>query len=1623
LASVAKNFEEKVQGAVNMTNLNDTTSLTSLAAFDFAQLEGNLLGKIDGSELTRNAVRLNGGSDVLAIEDSLDINLGTHSQRTIAALWFKADDIAANHKQVLYKEGGATRGLNIYLDGGKLYVGGWNKPTTESNWQGTWLNTQPLKSGEWYHVALVLNGGTTLQNNALIGYLNGEEFGRGTGSQLWEHGDDIGIGNIRGTTTFAASSQTSSTLPASSQTSTTLAASSQTSTTLDPATVTSGFVGAINQFALYNQALAADTIQTLANISPPPVTVFEFNNAAGTTAVDRAVVGLQTDKATLKGGATWSQDGVKGTAVQLKGGSSVVALDDSQDINLGVHGQRTIAFWFKADNVAVADRKQILYEEGGATRGLNIYLEGGKLYIGGWNKPTTESNWQGTWLSTSAITSNQWHHVALVLHGNTKVQANALLGYLDGTEFGRGSGSQVWEHADDVGLGNIAGSTLFYQAGQAGGQESQGTDGYGFVGLIDQFSLYDRALSAKEVENSVAQDQAPATLFDFDHLSGKTAFDQAQIGLQADQATLLGNAHWSNDGMHGLGVRFEGGNSAVQITDSADINLGIHSQRTISLWFKADNAALLGRKQVLYEEGGATRGLNIYLDQGRLYAGGWNAIAQETNWQGTWLSTRAVTSGEWHHVALVLDGGPTLQQNVLTAYLDGQQFGQGAGSQLWEHGADIGLGNVKDGTAFAIPGQKGFEAVRGDGDYGFLGTIDDVSVYNYALSGSAIHTLATAPSADLSRKLEVFAVSPTIIGLRFEVNDIQAGGQVPYVAQTGDRIDSDGWLTRNGVQIGRVVGAKKDTLYLFDRITSYDLNTQWADQLSSYRIVSQTDQNYLAGTTPGAVFRKSKIIDTARTGSWNFGFEKAHSLFLQLDKPLTTGDVYTINFQNGALTFPDATLTNLNFVYDPFNTRSEAVHVSQIGFDPDDKVKVAFLSTWMGTGSGNPSVSYQVGQKFSLIDEATNKVVYTGQLKLAQGKNSPSNFNLNYNGTDVYRMDFGDFKTAGTYRVYVEGVGCSFDFKIGEQVWDDAFYTAVRGLYHQRSGIALGQPYTDWQRPRSLHPSDGLVVYQSTTMLVNTSEGLFGGENFATALTRGSTGQVVQNAWGGWHDAGDWDRRIQHTSAVRQLLELVELSPNYLGKKNLNLPESNNNLPDLVDEALWGLDVFRRLQRADGAISGGIEGGAGPDFGEGSWKEANTWYVYAPDAWSSYQYASAAAKAAYVLQSYNSNLANVYRDSAIRAMQWAEANPLSNTILNAATNEQKSALKDSRNLAAAELYRLTGSSQWSQIFLATTNYTRDLSSLAYNEHQLDAAFVYLRTQRPGLDTNLLQKMTQNFKNQADFLLSQNDRFGFGELLDPWTPVGWGTSGATLNQGQTVARAHYLTGNEQYRNLLIKATQFGLGANPDNLVYTTGLGERNPNSALIEDMAALGATPPPGIGVYGPYNIQQYGWFWGFDLHPNDVTNQSLLPVNESYQDFFYDIPMTEFTIQQTTVPNAYVWGYLAASDPNPVQSISAPYQVVATGASITRGDPLLSPTASNTTSTRSGDIHLTNLFSTGLVSDGIHATTSSDPLASSLAVSLGESTSLTGSANDNSLNSNVSVGGGTIDPLTGLAGS
>ncbi len=309
--------------------------------------------------------------------------------------------------------------------------------------------------------------------------------------------------------------------------------------------------------------------------------------------------------------------------------------------------------------------------------------------------------------------------------------------------------------------------------------------------------------------------------------------------------------------------------------------------------------------------------------------------------------------------------------------------------------------------------------------------------------------------------------------------------------------------------------------------------------------------------------------------------------------------------------------------------------------------------------------------------------------------------------------------------------------------------------------------------------------------------------------------------------------------------------------------------------------------------------------------------AYAPGIWSSYVYAGVAARAAVWLEPRNAGLSGVYRTSALAAANWAESNRQAyiDDLLATYGKDPPYQLNDARNLAAAEIFRLTGDTSWHDIFIATTVFVSSAANVneGGSHDQRDAAFVYARTDRAGVDEAVKQNAENATLREASWNVNQGRRTAFHwTKLNEWLPVGRGI--LSTPQVKTILRAHVLTGDGQYIEAAVKACQMGAGANPANMCYTTGVGPNPPKHPMIVDARISCQEAPPGITVYGPLaNTTNPPFVLLTDLYPG----KDSWPTTEAYFDVYWFAAVCEFTVMQTMGPNAYAWGYLAAQDPPP----------------------------------------------------------------------------------------------------------
>jgi hypothetical protein len=170
-------------------------------------------------------------------------------------------------------------------------------------------------------------------------------------------------------------------------------------------------------------------------------------------------------------------------AIEFDGTGEHLDVANSPDINTGgPYSAKMLVVVFKTGNDIT--KRQVIWEQGGDTRGLNIYLDGGNLYISGWN--LNEIPWFATTLSSSVSVNTTY--VATMLMDSF---VGKFEGFVNGLSIGSvGEIGWLYGHSGSCALGHVEGRTSFHN-----GATSEPAN---FSGQIAEFRMYNEVISNSE---------------------------------------------------------------------------------------------------------------------------------------------------------------------------------------------------------------------------------------------------------------------------------------------------------------------------------------------------------------------------------------------------------------------------------------------------------------------------------------------------------------------------------------------------------------------------------------------------------------------------------------------------------------------------------------------------------------------------------------------------------------------------------------------------------------------------------------------------------------------------------------------------------------------------------------------------------------------------------------------------------------------------------------------------------------------------------------------------------------------------------------------------------------------
>lgn len=500
------------------------------------------------------------------------------------------------------------------------------------------------------------------------------------------------------------------------------------------------------------------------------------------------------------------------------------------------------------------------------------------------------------------------------------------------------------------------------------------------------------------------------------------------------------------------------------------------------------------------------------------------------------------------------------------------------------------------------------------------------------------------------------------------------------------------------------------------------------------------------------------------------------------------------------------------------------------------------------------------GDQFAVVRVGDGATVFAGTLT-GPSQNDDTDEQL-------YVADLSALNEPGEYRVEVAGVGQSAPFRIDADVYRQAYYTVMRGMYLLRCGTAVHGEH------------DGHVFEHATCHLEDASLDLIANRDQANGEGRPSDrplGDRHREATGGWHDAGDYNKYVVNAGVtVGCLLRAWQDFQPQLERIELDIPESAGPLPDFLAEVKWELDWLLEMQTDDGSVYhkvstknyGGFvrpEDERGPRYFGAPGSQATANFValmasaarhyrpYDPQyadrclAAAKHGYAYLAAHPEYQRPSQQGFTTVGYDSSDWSARLWAAAEVWETTGDAAALADFEAR---ARSPEPARRRRRRNPSDENDPQPARSQYEFDQDWDWSNPKNL-GLIVYLESSRPGRDAALVAKVRESLLATADGIVATANAHGYARPLG--SLYYWGCNGTVARQVVLLEAARRANAKPAYRNASLDALDHLFGRNVHGRSYVTGLGDHPPLHPH-DRRAAAGADEAawPGYLVGGPH---------------------------------------------------------------------------------------------------------------------------------------------------------------------------
>lgn len=544
------------------------------------------------------------------------------------------------------------------------------------------------------------------------------------------------------------------------------------------------------------------------------------------------------------------------------------------------------------------------------------------------------------------------------------------------------------------------------------------------------------------------------------------------------------------------------------------------------------------------------------------------------------------------------------------------------------------------------------------------------------------------------------------------------------------------------------------------------------------------------------------------------------------------------------------------------------IYANQVGYIPSAGKKATLASD-----SSDPV-------DFELVD-SSGKTVYKGK-SVPFGHDPDSDM-------DVHILDFSDFREEGEKYRLKAGDSESRPFSIKKELYSELLYDSLNYFYQNRSGIPIESKYISSGDKERLARKAG------------------------HAPDLADSGSYTLDVSGGWYDAGDhgkyvvnggislWTMQNQYERAVN----IAENSKKLYEDGKLNIPESGNKIPDILDESRYELEWMMKMIVPDpnpyaGMLHHKVHDEKWTGLALAPSDDTMKRVLKAPSTAATLNFAACAAQAARLWKDIDKDFSEKCLDYAEKAYEAALKNP--SLMAPMEDGEGGGAygddcVDDEFYWAQCELYLSTGDKKYYEAMKKSDSFLKINTTLKGGESKSTfgsfdwenvAALGNLSAAaaKKGFSDDEMKKLRESISEAADVYIETEKSQGFGiPIKSSLTYVNgseingypWGSNSFVVNSAMVLAYAYDLTGESRYYDGACSAMDYILGRNPMDISYVTGYGEHtteNPHHRFWANQTD-GNFPkaPSGVLSGGPNSGLQDPWVQGLGWSAGSLAPQ------------------------------------------------------------------------------------------------------------------------------------------------------